>query len=100
MEYYAGILFLTTNRVGDFDEAFTSRIHVSLTRHGDYAWYHKKFRHEDATLTCACGKEKAPSHLVHCPRARRRFASWPQRPSWPPTNAREGLKYLQQLLSC
>jgi hypothetical protein len=26
----AGILFLTTNRVGDFDEAFTSRIHVSL----------------------------------------------------------------------
>ncbi len=30
MEYYAGILFLTTNRVGDFDEAFTSRIHISL----------------------------------------------------------------------
>ncbi|KAL1613117.1 hypothetical protein SLS60_001349 [Paraconiothyrium brasiliense] len=30
MEYYSGILFLTTNRVGDFDEAFTSRIHVSL----------------------------------------------------------------------
>ncbi|PWY90984.1 hypothetical protein BO70DRAFT_410604 [Aspergillus heteromorphus CBS 117.55] len=30
MEYYAGILFLTTNRVGYFDEAFTSRIHVTL----------------------------------------------------------------------
>lgn len=30
MEYYAGILFLTTNRIGDFDEAFTSRIHISL----------------------------------------------------------------------
>jgi hypothetical protein len=30
MEYYAGILFLTTNRIGDFDEAFTSRIHLSL----------------------------------------------------------------------
>lgn len=30
MEYYTGILFLTTNRVGDFDEAFTSRIHISL----------------------------------------------------------------------
>ncbi|THV50081.1 hypothetical protein BGAL_0166g00230 [Botrytis galanthina] len=30
LEYYAGILFLTTNRVGTFDEAFTSRIHVSL----------------------------------------------------------------------
>jgi len=30
LEYYAGILFLTTNRVGAFDEAFTSRIHISL----------------------------------------------------------------------
>lgn len=30
MEYYAGVLFLTTNRIGDFDEAFGSRIHISL----------------------------------------------------------------------
>jgi hypothetical protein len=30
LEYYAGILFLTTNRVGVFDEAFKSRIHLSL----------------------------------------------------------------------
>ncbi|KAK8079207.1 aaa family ATPase, partial [Apiospora phragmitis] len=30
LEYYAGVLFLTKNRVGDFDEAFTSRIHISL----------------------------------------------------------------------
>ena len=30
LEYYSGILFLTTNRVGEFDEAFKSRIHVSL----------------------------------------------------------------------
>jgi hypothetical protein len=30
LEYYAGILFLTTNRVGTFDEAFKSRIHMSL----------------------------------------------------------------------
>lgn len=28
LEYYAGILFLTTNRVGTFDEAFKSRIHM------------------------------------------------------------------------
>ncbi|KAI0859713.1 P-loop containing nucleoside triphosphate hydrolase protein [Xylaria cubensis] len=31
LEYYSGILFLTSNRVGDFDEAFKSRIHVALT---------------------------------------------------------------------
>ncbi|KAM0515305.1 hypothetical protein ACHAPE_006262 [Trichoderma viride] len=30
LEYYSGILFLTTNRVGTMDEAFKSRIHVSL----------------------------------------------------------------------
>ncbi|TRX92150.1 hypothetical protein FHL15_007017 [Xylaria flabelliformis] len=30
LEYYAGILFLTTNRVGSIDPAFKSRIHISL----------------------------------------------------------------------
>ncbi|KAK7449875.1 hypothetical protein Landi51_05592 [Colletotrichum acutatum] len=30
LEYYSGILFLTTNRVGTIDEAFRSRIHMSL----------------------------------------------------------------------
>lgn len=30
LEFYPGILFLTTNKVGHFDEAFKSRIHVSL----------------------------------------------------------------------
>ncbi|KAI0000717.1 P-loop containing nucleoside triphosphate hydrolase protein [Xylariaceae sp. FL0662B] len=30
LEYYRGVLFLTTNRVGAFDGAFTSRIHVAL----------------------------------------------------------------------
>jgi hypothetical protein len=30
LEYYEGILFLTTNRVDDMDPAFHSRIHISL----------------------------------------------------------------------
>ena len=30
LEYYTGIFFLTTNRVGVFDEAFKSRIHLAL----------------------------------------------------------------------
>ncbi|KAF5368050.1 hypothetical protein D9758_004441 [Tetrapyrgos nigripes] len=33
VEYYRGILFLTTNRVKAFDEAFLSRIHVALHFH-------------------------------------------------------------------
>lgn len=31
IEYYQGILFLTTNRAGDIDEAFASRIHLTLS---------------------------------------------------------------------
>lgn len=30
LEFYSGILFLTTNRVGQIDEAFKSRIHMTL----------------------------------------------------------------------
>ena len=30
LEYYQGLLFLTTNRVGTFDPAFVSRIHVVI----------------------------------------------------------------------
>ncbi|KAK7984336.1 hypothetical protein PG989_011738 [Apiospora arundinis] len=30
LKYYEGILFLTTNRVGSFDDAFISRVHVQL----------------------------------------------------------------------
>ncbi|KAF2224382.1 hypothetical protein BDZ85DRAFT_234813 [Elsinoe ampelina] len=30
LEYYPGILFLTTNRVGDIDRAFMSRIHMAV----------------------------------------------------------------------
>ena len=33
VEYYRGILFLTTNRVKAFDEAFLSRIHIALHFH-------------------------------------------------------------------
>ncbi|POR38154.1 ATPase family AAA domain-containing protein 3B [Tolypocladium paradoxum] len=34
LEYYSGILFMTTNRVRTFDDAFKSRIHVPL-KYGD-----------------------------------------------------------------
>lgn len=30
LDYFRGILFLTTNRVGRFDEAFMTRIHVAI----------------------------------------------------------------------
>lgn len=39
LEYYKGVLFLTTNRVESFDPAFTSRIHVAL--------HYKRLSNED-----------------------------------------------------
>ena len=30
MEYFRGLLFLTTNRVGQIDDAFMSRVHVAI----------------------------------------------------------------------
>ena len=31
MEYFKGLLFLTTNRVGQIDDAFISRVHVAIS---------------------------------------------------------------------
>ena len=31
MEYFQGLLFLTTNRVGQIDDAFISRVHVAIS---------------------------------------------------------------------
>ncbi|KAK1757422.1 ATPase [Echria macrotheca] len=39
LEYYKGVLFLTTNRVEAFDDAFTSRIHVAL--------HYRRLGHDD-----------------------------------------------------
>lgn len=41
LEYFQGILFLTTNRVETFDDAFQSRIHVAL-RYGELTTKAKK----------------------------------------------------------
>ena len=42
LEHYKGIFFLTTNRVGDFDEAVCSRIHLFLKYHNLEEWAKRK----------------------------------------------------------
>ena len=69
------------------------------TMHGDFAWYHGIYKHDDAVLLCSCGKDKSSDRLVHYPRMRRWFLQWPARPAWLPTNIEEGIVYLHQLLS-
>jgi len=73
---------------------------ATRTRHGDYAWYHQKFKHEDASLNCShCSRLKTPEHIVFCRKTKHQFGRWPQRPAWPPTNKKEGLDYLKTLLA-
>jgi hypothetical protein len=51
------------------------------TGHGDFADYHERFNHEDATLLCRCGARKGPMHFFFCRIAKRRA----HRPQGPPS---------------
>ena len=76
-----------------------ARLLAIRTKHGDFAWYHRKFNHQDANLSCSCGSDKTPEHLVHCRKAAATFRNWPKRPHWPPSNRTEGLDYLKVLFN-
>lgn len=75
------------------------RLLALRSSHGDFAWYHKKFQHEDAKLTCSCGRSKTPDHLVHCAKTQRHFGAWPDKPPSPPTGRAEGIEYLRFLIA-
>jgi ribonuclease HI len=75
------------------------RLLALRTGHGDFAWYHRRFKHEDANLQCSCGAYKSPEHLVFCRRALATFAEWPwpDRPKIFPETSREKRLYLKDL---
>ncbi|KJZ69979.1 hypothetical protein HIM_10624 [Hirsutella minnesotensis 3608] len=56
---------------------------AARTRHGDFADYHERFDHQDARLTCSCGRRKDPTHIFYCrkiaPRHRLRLTPSPPR---------------------
>lgn len=68
------------------------------TGHGDFAAYHRRYHHEEARLTCSCGRIKTTGHIVFCRKTQSRFERWPQRPPLPPGNAKEGRAYLSLLM--
>jgi ribonuclease HI len=55
------------------------RLLAIRTGHGDFAWYHRRYKHDEAELRCGCGRPKTPDHLVMCRQTRRSFDKWP----WP-----------------
>ena len=39
---------------------------AARSQHGDFAEYHERFAHDDATITCSCGRRKNPFHIFYC----------------------------------
>ena len=75
------------------------RLLAIRSAHGDFAWYHRKFCHDEATLFCTCGRAKAPDHLVRCRKTVQMFRNWPGKPQQPPTSSAEAIAYLTQLMA-
>jgi len=69
LEYYRGVLFLTTNRVEAFDSAFTSRIHVAL--------HYKKLRDSDRQRIWIQNFERLGKQEINTPFIRPPFPSPP-----------------------
>jgi len=77
------------------------RLLAIRSTHGDFSWYHRRFNHTEANLSCSCGKPKDPTHLVRCRKTAKRFARWPLKPysRVPPTTPKEAHGYLRGLLA-
>jgi ribonuclease HI len=72
--------------------------------HGDFEWYHRKFRHDNANTACSCGAKKEPFHFVKCRKTLAKYSRWPwpnktrQRPPYPPTTGAEWRRYARELM--
>lgn len=82
----------------DLPRATLARLLSIRSMHGDFAWYHRKFHHDDAHLTCSCGRDKTPEHLVLCRKTLAVFCRWPLRPLVPPSSWADGLAYTAALI--
>ncbi|ODM20665.1 hypothetical protein SI65_03718 [Aspergillus cristatus] len=61
--------------------AALGRLLAARSGHGDFAEYHERFKHDDALLTCSCGRRKEPSHFYFCREDRKAVAHpWGQQP--------------------
>ena len=83
----------------NFSRLVLHRFLALRSTHGDFTWYHRKFGHQDAKLTCSCGRDKDPDHLARCRKTVRKFNLWPSstRPLVPPSSASEAFEYLKRL---
>ncbi|ODM17233.1 hypothetical protein SI65_07632 [Aspergillus cristatus] len=58
------------------------RLLAARSGHGDFTEYHVRFKHDDALLTCSCGRRKEPFHFYFCRKGRKAMAHpWGQQPA-------------------
>ncbi|KAI0997939.1 hypothetical protein K3495_g10249 [Podosphaera aphanis] len=50
---------------------FHGRLLAARSGHGDFAEYHREFKHTEAEIYCSCGQEKSPEHPFSCQLLRR-----------------------------
>lgn len=54
-----------------------AHLYAAHTGHGDFAAYHNRFKHADATITCSCSSLKSLDHALHCTLPSRRLSRIP-----------------------
>ena len=56
------------------------RLTAARTRHGDFAKYHERFKHENFEAKCECGRERRPWHFAECRPALQRWRGMKREP--------------------
>jgi hypothetical protein len=82
----------------DLPRTTLARLLSIRSMHGEFAWCHRKFNHDNANLACSCGHDKTPEHLVLCRKTQGAFRRWPLRPPTPPSSQSDGLAYTAVLI--
>jgi hypothetical protein len=89
-----------SRRAGSTIAASANHFLAIRTGHGDFPWYHRKFKHGSAELKCSCGAAKTPEHIAMCRKVLGCFDRWP----WPgersrvrPESRDDRMRYLHEL---
>ena len=60
----------------ELPRASLHRLLAERSGHGDFAIYHRRFKHDESSITpCRYGEEKSPGHFVECTEARIKLPS-------------------------
>ncbi|RAL61173.1 hypothetical protein DID88_010252, partial [Monilinia fructigena] len=75
------------------------RLLATRTAHGDFAQYHRRFGHTEASSPASAGSRRLPTTSYSARSPKRKFHAWPARPERPRSRPEEGRRYLSALLA-